>query len=563
LSLQTVVREWKRDTVSNMAQCYQIMRDYDESTTRRSILSLNLCEKKGVDLEDLMLYAIMLSKCKTNNVELQSSAVEISYSITSHIIEQDLWSPTDKATVEFLLQTLITSDHLSDDQRCHLLNIGGGDDVDGQGPAERPSISIDPAAVISRVRSSAKMLQSVLQNAISSGHVNSTATNILVSILRSPPTSDLLKYEEVIRCCHHITAYHHRFSTKNQGSNDTEAFQRAMANLDHIAETAITRLVQELQRCLFADSAFVSGREQEVHSFLDLISDAKLPGLPQKWRQCRVIITGIDIVYKYLNRITSPSLGNGLTAGSTVMVRLRIHLLSVLFLLLEHWTINKESEMLFQHSHFSLLEEFVMKWIRETDDAVEFGQVVTDKDIETVISWPLPIQMAYFGKILLSPFLHREAYCQSIKDALKIIKHVLKYPILLNEDGTAEQQQNPNRIDFEFKKKYLLLVQKALQKPAQKSKIIEQFSGVLLGRLRFATFSKEQVVLLRLLCLFQKNSRNQAQRDKITRNVKDIYDDGKLANLTTQSYVDLLLQSDSTATTTSTAMRSIASVNTI
>ena len=162
----------------------------------------------------------------------------------------------------------------------------------------------------------------------------------------------------------------------------------------------------------------------------------------------------------------------------------------------------------------------------------------------------MTVQKAYFGKILLSPFLH-QTY-KSIGDALKIIKYVLKYPILLNEDGTDVQTKaetsNSNQIDFDFKKVYLQLIQKGLQEPSQKSKIIEQFSGVLLGRLRFATYSKEQVVLLRLLCLFQKNCKNHMQKDKIIRYVKDIYDDGKLANLTTQSYVDLLLQNDSAMT---------------
>ena len=168
-------------------------------------------------------------------------------------------------------------------------------------------------------------------------------------------------------------------------------------------------------------------------------------------------------------------------------------------------------------------------------------------DIDNVIAWPMEVQKAYFTKILYTEFLH-QTY-KSLNDALDIIKYIIKYPILLNDDGTDLQTQpkmeNVNQIDFNFKKIYLQMIQTGLQKPGQKSMIIVQFSGVLLSRLRFATYSNEQILLLRLLTLFHKNTKNRLQKNKIIRDVKDIYDDGKIGNLTAQSYVDLLLQSDS------------------
>ena len=221
--------------------------------------------------------------------------------------------------------------------------------------------------------------------------------------------------------------------------------------------------------------------------------------------------------------------------------------MNVMFILLENWEINKESQMLFQHSHFSLLEEFVLKWIDDTKDAVEFSQILNNKNIDNIVAWPMKIQKAYFTKILYTEFLH-QTY-KNVNDALDIIKYIIKYPILLNDDGTDVQTkpeiENSNQIDFNFKKIYLQIIQTGLQKPGQKTKIIVEFSGVLLSRLRFASYSNEQILLLRVLCLFYKNSKNRIQKNKIIRDVKDIYDDGKIGNLTAQSYVDLLLQSDS------------------
>ena len=77
-----------------------------------------------INMQDLMLYTIFLCSCKIKNVQLQSKATQISYSILNVIINKHLWTSTDKPTVEFILHQLICSDYINDDQRLHLLNIG-------------------------------------------------------------------------------------------------------------------------------------------------------------------------------------------------------------------------------------------------------------------------------------------------------------------------------------------------------------------------------------------------------------------------------------------------------
>eukprot|EP01084_Bolivina_argentea_P123726 219244_1 len=370
----------------------------------------------------------------------------------------------------------------------------------------------------------------------------------------NPMSKNILKYDNILQCFRYIISYNQSLS--NIHSNK-------QYNIDHIAEILISKLINQLQSVLFTDAIHAKTNEEQIHQFLDLIMCNELP---QHWRQFRAIITGIDIIWKYLTRIVSPSLNNSLSNVCTIIMRLRVHLISVMFLLLENWEMNKTSEKLFQYSHFNLLQEFVLKWIKDTNDLVEFCQIISNKNIDSVIAWPIEIQKAYFSKVLLTKFLHQQH--KSIDIILETIKYIIKYPILLNDDGTAEISNdlqiktnkmitNTTQIDFNFKKIYLQMIQKGLQKPHQKSNIILQFSGALLSRLRFATYSNEQVLLLRLLCLFHKNCKNQFLKEKIIRNVKDIYEDGKLASLTTQSYVDLLLQSNLTETSSRSMSKSV------
>ena len=571
LSLKLILQDWKQGMINSMAQCYQIMKDYHSSEIERAILNINLSKNKSdsaptdvnINMQDLMLFTIFLCTCKMKNVQLNNKAIQIAYSILNVIINKHIWTSSDKPTVEFILHQLICSDYINDDQRLHLLNIGN-DYIDSSdtntmnGTVSIASmdsfkiLSIDTDAVISKVRNINKIIKSVLQNALLSHNMNSNATNTLVSITNNPGIKDVLKFHDILKCCHHILSYYNRYTNKNKGLQQSEGYEKAINNLNYIAEALITKGVTQLENLLFGDEKH---NEKEIHGFLDLMSDDKMP---QHWRQFRVIITGIDIIWKHLQRIISPSIRNTLSNDSTIIVRLRIHLMNVMFILLEKWQINKESQMLFQHSHFNLLEEFISKWINDTEDAVEFTQILNNKNINNIISWPIKIQKEYFTKILYTEFLH-QTY-KTVNDALDIIKYIIKYPILLNDDGTDVQKKNKkqninntyklNQIDFDFKKIYLQMIQTGLQKPGQKTKIIVEFSGILLNRLRFATYSNEQILLLRLLCLFYKNSKNnKLQKNKIIREVRDIYDDGKIGNLTAQSYVDLLLQSDSRSNT--------------
>ena len=391
LSLKLILQDWKQGIVNSMAQCYQIMKEYDSNQIERAILNINLSKndtdisKVNINMQDLMLYTVFLCTCKMKNVQLQSKATQIAYSILSVIVDKHMWTSADKPSVEFILHQLICSDYINDDQRIHLLNIGN-DHIDNDANTTIASdkastidsfkvLTIDTNAVISKVRNINKIIKSVLHNALLSDNINSNATNTLISIINNPIAKDILKYTDILRCCHHIVTHYYRYVTKNKNLQQTDEFIRATMNLNHIAEALITKLTQQLQNLLFGDGRH---NEKEIHGFLDLMADDKMP---QHWRQFRVIITGIDIIWKHLGRIVSPSLNNKLSDDSTIIVRLRIHLMNVMFILLENWEINKESQMLFQHSHFSLLEEFVLKWINDTNDAVEFSQIINNKSL--------------------------------------------------------------------------------------------------------------------------------------------------------------------------------------
>eukprot|EP01083_Nonionella_stella_P037804 103032_1 len=532
-SLHCLLKDWKHDMLSHMTQCYQIMKQYDSKDIEQSLLTID-------NIDDAMLYAAFLCSMEMKNVQLQSKAIQIAYCTVNVIMDKHLWNAQSKARIEYILQQLICSDYLDDDQRIHLLNIGNEHITSTTSTTNTTdslnALSIDTSAMLSKVRNTNKIIKSVLHNALLSDNINSIATTTFISIINHPMH---LQYTDILKCCQYVIAYHHRYVDRTPSDN-----------LNHIAQVLFTQLVQQLQCVLFDDH---KPNEREIHMFLDLLCDDKLP---QQWRQFSVIITGMDLIWKHLTRVVSPTAHNNLCNDSTIMIRLRVHLLSVMFVLLEHWEMNKKTtQMSYEQSHFGLLERFVLKWIDDTEDAMEFAQIIANKKIEHVIAWPIKIQQAYFGKLLWTHFLGQTRLYNNVAKALQIIQYIIKYPILLKDDGTEETVSSiATQIDFKFKKIYLQMVQKGLQKPHQKAKIIEHFAGVLLSRLRFATYSKEQVLLLRLLCLFHKNCKNQFRKDKIIRNVKDIYEDGKLANLTTQSYVDLLLQSESNASSGSMSL---------
>ncbi len=86
------------------------------------------------------------------------------------------------------------------------------------------------------------------------------------------------------------------------------------------------------------------------------------------------------------------------------------------------------------------------------------------------------------------------------------------------------------------------IIQKSVNESKHGSLIIREFLDTLLLRLQKSEEAKEQIMLLRVLCLFHGDSHDDIQA-KIEDRVLAIYEKGTLSTLTTQSYVDMLKES--------------------
>ena len=115
-----------------------------------------------------------------------------------------------------------------------------------------------------------------------------------------------------------------------------------------------------------------------------------------------------------------------------------------------------------------------------------------------------------------------------------------------SEEESSDFPQSSDNLHFLIKKLYLNIIQKCYHIPPQKDLIIKYFTNVLLNRLSISLISNEQVLLLRILSLFYMSIKNTKSKysNKILTTIQQIYNSGNLVSLTTQGYIDLLLNTN-------------------
>ena len=192
-----------------------------------------------------------------------------------------------------------------------------------------------------------------------------------------------------------------------------------------------------------------------------------------------------------------------------------------------HSTIQSSQEVNNSSAIVNRLCSIVKKWIARCDEWKEYLTIIQKRSVSEIVQWPVKVQVLYFKKFLMTNIFHLKNN-EFVSNTLKMIEDIIL-------------TQN---LSFDLRKEYLLLIQKGYHSAKQQNKIIQVFTDCLLQRLKVTRIQEEQVLLLRLICLFYKNmmsERNDQYCANVSSNIQYIYNQGMLANLATQSYVDMLL----------------------
>lgn len=185
--------------------------------------------------------------------------MQIVCQMLSFIIENRLWNMEHKITIEYIVQQLISSEYLSDDECIHLLNIGS---IDHEECSDFNGLDINTNEFISKINNVYKVINNSLECALNSKDMNSNGTHAFANLISNEKMIQLLQYSQILKLC-----------VKVIGNGNSDSSTNEISNHEYISQLLMDTLVRKL---LMVNADDISGNEQNIHQFLDFLNGRKI-----------------------------------------------------------------------------------------------------------------------------------------------------------------------------------------------------------------------------------------------------------------------------------------------